>query len=130
VTTGSTPRARAAWTAYLEGAAKAVAALTVPAPGVRRVLLSGRVAAVAGVRDALAGSLRALRPEMTLELLGGFARVAKHAAQGAALIADGLAGGRSASLVDRLGIRQASGSVLDHLHVIAPQAAKRRLGID
>jgi predicted butyrate kinase (DUF1464 family) len=55
--------------------------------------------------------------------------VAKHAAQGAALIADGLAGGQSAVLVDAMGIRDASGTVLDHLHVITPAAARARLGI-
>ncbi len=39
----------------------------------------------------------------------------KHAAQGAAIIADGLAGGRFASLVDHLKLREASGTVLDWL---------------
>jgi predicted butyrate kinase (DUF1464 family) len=63
-------------------------------------------------------------------VLRGFATVAKQAAQGAALVADGLAGGASAPLVEVLGIRQASGTVLDHLYVISPDAARRRLGID
>jgi len=63
-------------------------------------------------------------------VLTGFATVAKHAAQGAALVADGLAGGSSAALVDALGIREASGSVLDHLYVIPPAAARGRLGIE
>jgi predicted butyrate kinase (DUF1464 family) len=62
-------------------------------------------------------------------VLTGFAAVAKEAAQGAALLADGLAGGRSASLVDGLGIREACGTVLDHLYVIAPVQARARLGI-
>ena len=64
-----------------------------------------------------------------VHVLTGFAIVAKQAAQGAALIADGLAGGRSAALVDALGIREASGTVLDHLYVISPAAARARLGI-
>ena len=42
---------------------------------------------------------------------------AKAAAQGAAVLADGLAGGRYAALVERLGVRDASGSALDHLRV-------------
>jgi predicted butyrate kinase (DUF1464 family) len=62
-------------------------------------------------------------------VLTGFAAVAKQAAQGAALLADGLTGGRSAALVDRLGIREASGTVLDQLYVISPAAARARLGI-
>jgi predicted butyrate kinase (DUF1464 family) len=47
----------------------------------------------------------------------GFARVAKEAAQGAALIADGLAGGRYEELVDAMQLRGAGGTVLDHLYV-------------
>ncbi|HEV3122917.1 MAG TPA: DUF1464 family protein [Isosphaeraceae bacterium] len=39
----------------------------------------------------------------------------KHAAQGSALLADGLAGGENAPLVDALQLRQAAGSVFDHL---------------
>ena len=37
--------------------------------------------------------------------------------------------GRSAALVDTLGIREASGTVLDHLYVISQAAARARLGI-
>ena len=64
-----------------------------------------------------------------VHLLEGFAPIAKHAAQGAALLADGLAGGSSAPLVEALGIRDARGTLLDHLHVISPDAARARLGI-
>jgi predicted butyrate kinase (DUF1464 family) len=62
--------------------------------------------------------------------LEGFALVAKQGAQGAALLADGLAGGRHETLVQQLRIREAHGTVLDHLHVISPAAARRRLGLD
>ena len=43
--------------------------------------------------------------------------VAKAAAHGAAVLADGLAGGRYAPLVDRLRLRDASGTALDHLRL-------------
>jgi predicted butyrate kinase (DUF1464 family) len=61
--------------------------------------------------------------------LTGFAPVTKQGAQGAAVLADGLAGGRYQDLVERLGIREAKGTVLDHLYVITPAAARRRLGL-
>ena len=55
--------------------------------------------------------------------------MAKQAAQGAALLADGLAGGRAAPLVEAMGIRDAGGTVLDHLYVISQATARARLGI-
>jgi predicted butyrate kinase (DUF1464 family) len=127
--TPTTARGRLAWTAYLESATKAAVAMSVASPGAREVILSGRLARVAGVRDELARHLARLNGGATLHVLSGFAAVAKQAAQGAALLADGLAGGAAADLVDTLGIRAASGTVLDYLYVISSEMAKRRLGI-
>jgi len=45
------------------------------------------------------------------------------------LLADGLAGGAQAGLVKNLGIREASGTVLDHLYVISRAEAEAKLGI-
>jgi predicted butyrate kinase (DUF1464 family) len=70
-----------------------------------------------------------LAPLAPVRRLEGFARVAKTAAQGAAILADGLAGGRWAVLVERMRIREAAGTVLDHLVVISPAEARRRLGL-
>ena len=109
--------------AFIEGSVKAVAAMRVSAPSATRVLLSGRVAAEAWVHDRLRDALGAVR------VVVGFGSAAKHAAQGAALIAEGLAGGEARGLVATLGIRDASGTVLDHLHVIDRHTAARRLGI-
>jgi predicted butyrate kinase (DUF1464 family) len=124
-----TARARLAWEAYLESAVKSVAALSVTVPGVSQVVLSGRLVRVAAVRDEIERRLAPLLPAVSVHVLSGFAHVAKHAAQGAALLADGLAGGANADLVETLGIREASGTVLDHLYVVSPEAAKARLGI-
>lgn len=119
-------RESVAWDAYIESAVKTVASLFVSVPGAREVLLSGRVARVEAVCRELTLRLSAMG---VVHRLRGFARVAKEAAQGAALIADGLAGGTAGALVDALAIRDASGSVLDHLYVIDPGMARRRLGI-
>jgi len=121
------PREWIAWEAYVESAAKAVAAMLVAVPRPREIVLSGRMARVEAVQRALARRLCGYAP---VHALTGFARVAKEAAQGAALLADGLAGGAHASLVNALGLREARGTVLDHLHVITPAAARRRLGIE
>jgi predicted butyrate kinase (DUF1464 family) len=123
------PATEIAAQAYIEGTVKAVAALCISAPEATHLLLSGRLASLSGVRDAVARQLRTVREGMTVELLSGFAVTAKHAAQGAALLADGLAGGGEASLVASLDVRQAGGTVLDYLHLISPAQARARLGI-
>jgi predicted butyrate kinase (DUF1464 family) len=104
------PRARDGWLALEEGAAKAVLALTASLPAPREVLVSGRLAETPGLLDALAerlASVATVHPAMAV----------KSAARGAALLADGLAGGRYAPLVARLRLREARGGVLDHLRM-------------
>jgi predicted butyrate kinase (DUF1464 family) len=93
--------------ALAEGAAKAALALTVAVPAPREILLTGRLAPE--LLDALGARLAHVAPVRAAN--------AKAAAHGAALLADGLAGGRFAALVERLGVRDASGSALDHLRL-------------
>jgi predicted butyrate kinase (DUF1464 family) len=122
----SSPRDRLAWDAWLEGGCKAVAALTMSVPRPAEIVLSGRFAGSDRVFECFAERLGTLAP---VRRATGFARVAKAAAQGAALIADGLAGGVNAPLVAALALREAGGSVLDHLYVVSPADARRRLGL-
>jgi predicted butyrate kinase (DUF1464 family) len=138
LTEPSTPRGRLAWDAYLESTVKAVAALAVSVPRPAEVILSGRLAGRAGVRDELARRIASPRSTgreagplagTPVHLLKGFATAARQAAQGAALVADGLAGGRAAPLVEALGLRDASGTVLDHLYVVSSADARARLGM-
>ena len=110
----SVPDERVGRQMFRESLVKAVAGLQAVAP-LEEVVLSGR--------------LLENEPELAIEVemdLGLLARVVrleslagawvKHAAQGAAIVADGLAGGRSASLVEHLDVRAASGTVFDTLH--------------
>jgi predicted butyrate kinase (DUF1464 family) len=113
--------------AYVEGAVKAVSQLRISAPRAEEVFVSGRNAADAGLLERLHAALSGVAVVRRLE---GFAHVAKQGAQGAALLADGLAGGRHEALVKRLRLREADGTVLDHLHVITSAVARRRLGLD
>jgi predicted butyrate kinase (DUF1464 family) len=103
------PRHRDGWLALEEGAAKAALALTVSAPAPREILVAGRMTGAPGLVDALA---RRLEPVAPVRAIAGVA-----AAHGAAVLADGLAGGRYAPLVQRLRLADASGTVLDHLRV-------------
>jgi predicted butyrate kinase (DUF1464 family) len=124
-----TEKGRLAWHAYLESVVKAVAALAVSTPRPYEVVLSGRLARLQSVCDEL-GPLLGRVIDAPIHRLAGFATVSKQAAQGAALIADGLAGGRSKPLVETLGLGAASGTVLDHLYVISPSTARARLGLE
>jgi predicted butyrate kinase (DUF1464 family) len=112
--------------AYVEGALKAIVTLTVAVPEPREILLSGRHAADPEVLQGLVPRLERIAP---VRRLRGFATSAKEGAQGAALLADGLAGGRHAPLVEGLRLREAGGTVLDYLRVISPETARRRLGV-
>jgi len=104
------PGLREGWLALEEGAAKAALALTASVRNPREVLVSGRLAEAPGLLDALGERLARVAPVRA-------ARGVESAARGAALLADGLAGGRYAPLVDRLRLREARGGVLDHLRM-------------
>jgi len=112
--------------ALVESAVKAAVALATAVPPPKEFLLSGRLARVEPLAHAIRERLEAFAPTRLLE---GFAGTAKAGAQGAALIADGLAGGTNRELVERLAIREARGSVLDHLYVVPRDHARRRLGL-
>lgn len=112
--------------AYVEGIVKTVRQLRCSAPSATEIFLSGRNAADAEIRNRIASQLSDVGP---VRLLGGLARHAKQGAEGAALLADGLAGGKTRNLVDRLRIREAHGTVLDNLLFITPENARRRLGV-
>jgi predicted butyrate kinase (DUF1464 family) len=124
----ATAEGRLAWDAYVEGTVKAVAAMHVSVRRPLEVVLSGRLARTPGLVEELAGRL-AVSPDVPVRVGRGFAAISKEAAQGAALIADGLAGGKARELVEAMALRDAHGTVLDHLFVISAAAARARLGI-
>jgi predicted butyrate kinase (DUF1464 family) len=107
----------AGWAALAEGAVKTVRALTATVPRPHEIVVSGRMTAVGELVDALGVALADIAPVVTLP-----AGAASSAARGGALLADGLAGGAHAPLVAALRLREASGSVLDHLRVAGADA--------
>jgi predicted butyrate kinase (DUF1464 family) len=105
---GETGRAR-----FREGVVKTVAGLRAATP-FDEVLLSGRLLETEpSLAEAVEAGLRRFVGVGRLASLPG--AWVKQAAQGAALLADGLAGGRWAPLVERLRLREAAGTVMDHL---------------
>src|SRR6266566_252075 len=122
----ATPAEQIARDALVESTVKTAVALATVIPSPKEFVLSGRLTRVEALGGAIRERLEAFAPTRLLE---GFAHTAKEAAQGAALIADGLAGGANRALVERLAIREAQGSVLDHLYVVPRDQARRRLGL-
>jgi predicted butyrate kinase (DUF1464 family) len=81
------------------------------------------VPAVAGALGERLGVALPVRP------LDGFTTRVKEAAQGAALIADGLAGGAHRDVVDAMRLRQSRGTVLDHLYLAGADEVRRDFGL-
>ena len=112
--------------AYVEGIVKTVRHLRCSAPSADEIFLSGRNAADGEIRTRIASQLTDMGP---VRLLTGAAKHAKQGAEGAALLADGLAGGKTRRLVDRLRVRDARGTAIDNLVFITPEAVRLRLGL-
>ena len=110
-----------AYRAMVEGLAKTIAGMaSTSMRGVKRVLVSGRIA------EIVKRELEQLLPDLEFHLLPTLegAEKSKHAAQGYALVGDGLGGGVFRELVERMRIRDACGTVLDH--VLHPRLAEAR----
>jgi predicted butyrate kinase (DUF1464 family) len=104
---------RQARTLFRESLLKAVVGLHSVTP-FRQVILSGRLLETEpALSDEVSADLGRVVPVTRLPSLPG--AWVKQAAQGAALLADGLAGGTNAGLVEHLELRQAAGTVLDWL---------------
>ena len=112
----SSPAHAEGWTALLEAAAKAVRALLVSVPAPHEIVVSGRLARLPELVAALASALGDIAP--VTPLVPGRASTAAH---GGALLADALAGGRHAGLAEVLGLRESSGTALDHLRVVGAE---------
>ena len=87
----------------VDGVVRAVAGELALTAGAREILLSGRLLGVSAWADAFEGALARLAP---VRRVGTLTQHAKHAAQGAAILADGLAGGQHAPIVQSLRLRE------------------------
>ncbi len=117
------PTVRQAWEALFEGITKSVAAEMTVVPMAREILLSGRLCRIPVVLAELTRRLSHFAP---VRRIGGIANIAKEAAQGAALIANGMLKGQLVDLVDTMRLREARGTVLDYIHVDAAEELKQK----
>jgi predicted butyrate kinase (DUF1464 family) len=97
-----------------ESLVKAIAGLHAVTP-FERIYLSGKGLESPGIAEIVRRATTRFGAATELAHLPGC--WVKHAAQGAALLADGLAGGRHADLVESLALRDAAGTIWDHLRI-------------
>ncbi|MDI6868055.1 MAG: DUF1464 family protein [Coprothermobacterota bacterium] len=110
----SDDRVRMAWEALMEGVVKCVLKEMAVLPEPREILLSGRLCRTERIRQELTERLARFAPVRRVE---GIAKIAKEAAQGAAIIANGMAGGKFKELVEVMELKGAKGTLLDHLYI-------------
>jgi predicted butyrate kinase (DUF1464 family) len=113
---------------YRESLVKTIAGLRA-VTGFDHLLLSGRLLETEPeFAELVRADLAKLAPVEQLESLPG--AWVKQAAQGSALLADGLAGGSRAALVEHLSLRRSAGTVLDWLGHPRAQEVRAAFGVD
>ncbi len=111
--------------AYLEGAIKDIMSLTVSVKP-EEILVSGRISRTEGIFDELKERID-LAPVRRID--GLHFSNSKEAAQGAALIANGLAGGKYKELIDILELKGAKGTSLDYILLPEIEVLRKDYGI-
>lgn len=119
-------RCEVAWRATIEDIVKGVASMMVTVPHPKEILISGRLTRIERVKDELLERLAKFAPTRRIGWLRGARRV-KESAQGYAIVADGLAGGKFAELIEWMGIKNAKGTALDHIYHPKGTSVKQKL---
>jgi len=102
-----------AYIALIEDIARFINAMKVSVRNPREILISGRLSGYKKLLSDLEDFVGDIAP--IVRVSGFKASKAKHPAQGAAIVADGLGGGPRKDLIDHMRIREASGTVLDYV---------------
>ena len=106
---------KAAWDAMVENVVKNVKAMTVSVPNPKEILISGRLTRINVVKDLLIEKLGNIAEVKEVGYLEGVKNV-KEAAQGYAMVADGLAGGKFKDLIEWMKIKEAEDFILDYIY--------------
>lgn len=117
---------RDAWEMLIEGAMRDVLMLLTSIKKPREILISGRLSRIPKLTQELSDRLKWIAPVRRVE---GISKEVKEAAQGAAIVANGLAGGRYKELTDNMKLREARGTVLDYLSFESARELKKKYGI-
>ncbi|NVM03719.1 MAG: DUF1464 family protein [Candidatus Helarchaeota archaeon] len=106
---------RMAYEAFLDGIIKNVAAINYSVKKPREILLSGKLSHFDDIKNRLSTKISEIAPIRRVKGLSNV-KIAKEAAQGAAIIADGLIGGQFKELLEVSRLKEAKGSNLDLIY--------------
>ncbi len=121
------PKHRDAWECLIESAVKDALMLNAVVSEPREILVSGRLSRMPEVVNEVAKRLSHVAPVRRVK---GMKNVkAKEAAQGAAIVANGLAGGKHKELVEHLKIKEAKGTVLDYVVLKDADGIRKKYGL-
>ncbi|KYH42041.1 MAG: butyrate kinase [Candidatus Bathyarchaeota archaeon B63] len=112
--------------AMLEGIERSVRGMTTSIRNPEEIILSGRYSRNQGFRKLIEERLARIGPVRNLGMLRG-AEASKEAAQGYAVVADGIAGGEFSGLIRHMRIGEASGTVMSWVYHPRLREAKERL---
>ncbi len=116
----SNPQIKEGYNLMLESIIKDVASL-LPSITPNEVILSGRFIKIPEFLATLKGKLSDFFGKtglkVNIQILQGNAKVTKQAAEGAAVLANGIAGGKYKQLVDAMRLRESEGTVFSNLYL-------------
>ena len=114
------PQTKEGYSLMLESIVKDVAAL-LPSVTPKEIILSGRFTRIPEFLAALKGKLSEFLEktglQVDVQVLQGNARVTKQAAEGAAIFANGIAGGKYKGIVDAMRLWESEGTVFSNLYL-------------
>jgi predicted butyrate kinase (DUF1464 family) len=110
-----------AYEAFMESIVKDVYSLLPSVKKPREILLSGRFTRIESflqdLRSRLGDHLKGIGLKPEIRNLQGNAENVKEAAEGASILANGVAGGKYSKLVDVLELKESHGSIFDHIRL-------------
>jgi len=110
-------QAKMAFNAYISELTKAIYAISSSYSSknkITEILLAGRSSELQYIKEQISINLDNLFP---VNQMKSYSTISKHAAQGAAFIANGLLGGEFEPIISNLKIKEAKGSILDDLYI-------------
>lgn len=117
---------KSAFESMFESLEKSVRSLLTSLPNPKEIIISGRLTRIQDIREEIERRLGKIAPVVKIKGLRG-AKISKEAAQGYAIVAEGIGGGYFRKLVEHMEILKAKGTVMSWVHHPRLMKAKEEL---